>query len=219
MFCMLVYHTRSCVHIQTFVGYNRSKAMLGVSARDFVTVAHYRVLPDGRIAVFATHSVHPACPEVKGGYGGLCVCTHVCTMLTSHLLLCEVASLRPRGFASVCRCVITFASITGLRPPHFHPHLHTCTLEQAGVVRGKMDAGGVLLTPSPDGHSCECIYLLRTNLAGQLPSMVVQAALAMQCLTVANITKVRAHTSTLHPCLGRLNKGLSLTLAPVKGCH
>jgi hypothetical protein len=72
---MLVYHTRSCVHMQTFVGYNRSKAMLGVSARDFVTVAHYRVLPDGRIAVFATHSVHPACPEVKGGYGGLCVCT------------------------------------------------------------------------------------------------------------------------------------------------
>lgn len=77
-------------------------------------------------------------------------------------------------------------------------------------MRGKMDAGGVLLTPSPDGRSCECIYLLRTNLAGQLPSMVVQAALAMQCLTVANITKVRAHTSTLHPCLGRLYK---------QGCH
>ena len=75
VFFMHTSHTRSCVHIQTFVGYNRSKAMLGVSARDFVTVAHYRVLPDGRIAVFATHSVHPACPEVKGGYGVVRVCT------------------------------------------------------------------------------------------------------------------------------------------------
>ena len=59
-----------------------------------------------------------------------------------------------------------------------------------GVVRGSLDAGGILLTPSTDGRSCHAVYVVRINLAGQLPSMVVQAVLGLQAMTVAAVTKV-----------------------------
>ncbi len=61
---------------QTFVDYGRTKSLLGVSARDFVILTHYRVLPDGRIAAFATSTKHPACPEEKGVY--VCVTPSSC---------------------------------------------------------------------------------------------------------------------------------------------
>ncbi len=63
-----------------------------------------------------------------------------------------------------------------------------------GAVRGEIEAGGIMITPSPDGKTCHCVYLIRTNLAGKLPTMVVQTALAMQCMSVANMNKVRKRT-------------------------
>ena len=46
--------------------YGRTKSMFGVSSRDFVTLSHWRVLDDGRICAFATHSEHPSCGDIKG---------------------------------------------------------------------------------------------------------------------------------------------------------
>ncbi len=52
--------------LQTFIDYGRTKSMFGVSSRDFVTLTHFRVLPDGRVVALATRAVHPSCPEEKG---------------------------------------------------------------------------------------------------------------------------------------------------------
>ena len=62
----------------------------------------------------------------------------------------------------------------------------------------------MVITPSPDGRSCHCVFLLRTNLMGQLPGMVVQAALAAQSLAVVSITKVRGVAVCVCVCVREL---------------
>lgn len=59
------------------------------------------------------------------------------------------------------------------------------------MVRGSIEVGGIVMKPSADGTSCDCVHLIRTNYAGQLPSLLVQGALALQCVTVTNVTAVR----------------------------
>ncbi len=64
--------------LQTFINYGRTKSMFGVSSRDFVTLTHFRVLPDGRVVALATRAVHPSCPEEKGVRSSLAP-GHPCT--------------------------------------------------------------------------------------------------------------------------------------------
>ena len=98
--------------------------MFAISSREFVTLSHWRVLPDGRLVVFATDTTHPDVAPSKG------------------------------------------------------------------AVRGKLVVSGVSLTPRPDGKSCACVFLIRTDLSGSLPSVVVQSAMGKQCMMARTIAKV-----------------------------
>jgi hypothetical protein len=73
------------------------------------------------------------------------------------------------------------------------PVPHSCDTScapPAGVVRGSVAVGGMLLTPTNGGRSCHCVYILRTDIGGQLPSYIVSAALSAQALTVVAVSKV-----------------------------
>jgi hypothetical protein len=54
-----------------------------------------------------------------------------------------------------------------------------------------------VLTPSRDGRACHCVYVVRMELGGALPSMVVQMVLGEQAAMVSAVSKVR----TVYCCL------------------
>lgn len=51
---------------QTMIDYMRTKSVMGTSAREFLSLGQYRVMPNGDVLLVATHVTHPDVGTTEG---------------------------------------------------------------------------------------------------------------------------------------------------------